>query len=83
MSGCAGLSQALHGLKKTQAFLAFLAGAAFLAALGAALGAGALAALRAAALGSTAALKVAPAVNLGSLAAAILILAPVLGVRAA
>src|SRR6478609_7525260 len=59
--------------------------AAFLAGLAAGFSA-ALAALRAAAFGSTAALKPAPGVNFGSLAAAILILSPVLGftpVRAA
>ncbi len=53
-----------------QAFLAFLATG---------FGAATLAALRAAAFGSTAALKAVPGVNFGSFTAAILILAPVLG----
>src|SRR6218665_950888 len=72
----AGLAAGLAAF--TTGLAAFTGLAAALTAL-AGLAAGALAALRAAALASTAALKVAPGVNLGSLAAAILILAPVLG----
>lgn len=60
--------------RRNQDFLAFV-----FAGLAASFVASALAALRAAAFGSTAALKPVPGVNFGNLAAAILIFAPVAG----